>query len=362
MPITLDLLLKLMIKNNASDLHVRGDGPVYLRLDGELTAINSSTMSAKEVEALIEPLLTERHKSIFKENKEVDFSYELKEIGRFRLNYFTQKGKPALAVRHIPFKIPNFADLKLPVDSIKKLLLNERGLILVTGITGSGKSSTLAAMIEYLNQSWQSHIITIEDPVEFTFEDKKSVISQREIGFDTNGFVDALRGAMRQDPDVIMVGEMRDLETTKAAITAAETGHLVFATMHTLNAVQTISRIIDLYPPHQQAQVRMQLSETLRGIISQRLILSSKGGRLPAVEIMINTAHIKKMIAENNMDAVSQAIAKGAYYGMQTFNQSLVNIYRQGLAKLEDVVSAASNPDDVLLAIKGVEQEIEPKK
>lgn len=362
MAITLDLLLRLMIKNNASDLHVRGDGPVYLRLDGELTAINSSVMTSSEVAALAEPLLTERHKSILKENKEVDFSHEVKELGRFRLNYFTQKGRPAIAIRHIPFKIPNFSDLKLPAESIKKLLLNERGLILVTGITGSGKSSTLAAMIEYLNQSWQSHIITIEDPVEFTFEDKKSVISQREIGFDTNGFVDALRGAMRQDPDVIMVGEMRDLETTKAAITAAETGHLVFATMHTLNAVQTISRIIDLYPPHQQTQVRMQLSETLRGIISQRLILSSKGGRLPAVEIMINTPHIKKMIAENNMDAVAQAISKGAYYGMQTFNQSLVNIYKQGMAKLEDVVSAASNPDDVLLAIKGVEQDIDTKK
>ncbi len=362
MNITLDLLLKLMVKNSASDLHVRGDGPVYLRIDGELTAINSSNMTSDEVHALALPLMNERHRAIFEQNKEVDFSYEIKDIGRFRLNYFMHKGKPAMAVRHIPFKIPTLTDLKLPAESIKKLLLNERGLILVTGITGSGKSSTLASMIEHLNQSWKAHIITIEDPIEYTFEDKKSIISQREIGFDTNSFVDALRAAMRQDPDVIMVGEMRDLETTKAAITAAETGHLVFATMHTLNAVQTISRIIDLYPPHQQTQVRMQLSETLRGIISQRLLLSSKGGRLPAVEIMINTAHIKKQIADNNMDAVSQAIAKGAYYGMQTFNQSLVNIYRQGFAKLEDVVSAASNPDDVLLAIKGVEQEIDPKK
>jgi len=362
MAITLDLLLKLMVKNNASDLHVRGDGPVYIRLDGNLTPINSSNMSSKEVDEMIQPILTERHKKIFAENKEVDFSYEINELGRFRLNYFIQKGKPAVAIRLIPFKIPTFKDLKLPEESLKKILLNERGLVLVTGITGSGKSSTLAAMIDYLNENWEAHIITIEDPIEYTFKDKKSVISQREIGFDTNGFVEALRAAMRQDPDVIMVGEMRDLETTKAAITAAETGHLVFATMHTLNAVQTISRIIDLYPPHQQTQIRIQLSETLRGIISQRLLLSSKGGRLPAVEIMMNTPLIKKMIAENNMEAVNQAIAKGAYYGMQTFNQSLIAIYKSGLAKLDDIVSAASNPDDVLLAIKGVEQEIDAKK
>jgi twitching motility protein PilT len=212
-------------------------------------------------------------------------------------------------------------------------------------------------MIEYLNNNWNAHIITIEDPIEFVFTDKKSIISQREIGTDTNSFVDALRVALRQDPDVIMVGEMRDLETTKAAITAAETGHLVMSTMHTLNAVQTISRIIDLYPPHQQTQVRLQLSETLKGIISQRLIPSTKGNRIVAIEIMINTPHIKKLIAENNLDAIQHAIAKGAYYGMQTFNQSLVNIYKNNLATLEDVISAASNPDDVLLAIKGIEQE-----
>jgi len=361
MAITLELLLKLMIQNKASDLHIRGDGPVFLRINGDLTPINSSNMTSSQVNEMILPLLTERHKMIFSQQHEVDFSYEHKDYGRFRFNFFMQKGRPAVAIRNIPFKIPTFEELKLPVDSIKRLLLNERGLILVTGITGSGKSSTLAAMIEYLNMNWEAHIITIEDPVEYVFQDKKSIISQRELGFDTNSFVDALRAAMRQDPDVIMVGEMRDLETTKAAVTAAETGHLVLATMHTLNAVQTISRIIDLYPPHQQTQIRLQLSETLRGIISQRLIISSKGGRLPAVEVMVATPHIKKMIAENNMEAVNQAIAKGAFYGMQTFNQSLVNIYKQGLAKLEDVVSAASNPDDVLLAIKGIEQEIGPK-
>ena len=355
--INIGLLLKIMIQNNASDMHIRSDSPVYLRIHGKLVPIKESTMSASEVDNLIKPIMSERTKKIFAENHEVDFSYEVENLGRFRINYYLQKSKPAIAIRHIPFNIPTLEDLKLPVQPIKKLLFNTRGLILVTGVTGSGKSSTLAAMIEYLNQNYDLHIITIEDPIEFVFKDKKSIISQREVGSDTKTFVDALRVALRQDPDVIMVGEMRDLETTKAAITAAETGHLVLSTMHTINTVQTISRIIDLYPPHQQNQVRLQLSETLRGIISQRLIPCSKGGRIVAVEIMINTPHIRKLIAENNLDAITQAISKGEYYGMQTFNQSLVKIYKSNLATLEDIVQAASNPDDVLLAIKGIEQE-----
>ena len=362
MAITLEVLLKVMVQNKASDIHIRGDSQVYLRIHGNITPINSSNMTQAEVEALVSPLMNERHKRIFAEKHEVDFSYEVKDIGRFRFNVFTHKGKIGVAVRHIPLKIPTFEELRLPIDSIKRLLTNERGLILVTGITGSGKTSTLAAMIEFLNQSMDSHIITIEDPVEFSFTEKRCIISQREIGCDTNTFVDALRAAMRQDPDIILVGEMRDLETTQAAITAAETGHLVFATMHTMNAIQTISRVIDLYPPHQQVQVRMQLSETLKGIVSQRLLPCTKGGRLPAVEIMNTTPHIKKMIAENAIDSIGQAISKGAFYGMQSFNQALVRIHKEGLAKLDDIVKSATNPDDVLLAIKGIEQEIETRK
>ncbi len=360
MAINLNLLLKVMVQNKASDTHIRGDSQVYLRINGVITPINSSNMTQKEVEDMIFPLMNARHKAIFADKHEVDFSFDGGELGRFRFNVFTHKGKIGVAIRHIPLKIPTFEELRLPVDSIKKLLTNERGLILVTGITGSGKTSTLAAMIEHLNQTWDSHIITIEDPIEFSFSEKRCIISQRELGSDTTSFVDALRAAMRQDPDIILVGEMRDLETTQAAITAAETGHLVFATLHTMNAVQTISRIIDLYPPHQQAQVRLQLSESLRGIISQRLLPCTKGGRLPAVEIMVNTAHVKKMIAENTIEAVTQAITKGGFYGMQTFNQSLVKLHKEGMAKLEDILQAATNPDDVLLAIKGIEQEIEP--
>jgi twitching motility protein PilT len=306
--------------------------------------------------------MNQRLKSIFNDRHEVDFSVDGGPLGRFRFNVFIQKNKTCVAIRHIPRNIPTFEELSLPVESIIKLLANERGLILVTGVTGSGKTSTLAAMIEHLNQKVEGHIITIEDPIEFVFTDKKSIISQREVGTDTNTFVHALRAALRQDPDIILVGEMRDLETTQAAVTAAETGHLVFATMHTTNTMQTISRIVDLYPPHQQTQVRIQIAETLKGVISQRLIPCAKGGRIPAVEVMMITPHIKKMIMENNMEAINQAIAKGSFYGMQTFNQSLVKLYKSQIAKLDDVIAAASNPDDVLLAIKGIEQEIETKK
>ena len=361
MAINLNLLLKVMVQNKASDTHIRGDAPVYLRINGLITQIKDSQMSSKEVESMVFPLMNQRLKSIFTEKHEVDFSMDGKELGRFRFNVFVQKEKICVAIRHIPLKIPTFEELRLPADSLKRLLQNERGLILITGITGAGKTSTLASMIEYLNQKNEGHILTIEDPIEFVFQDKKSIISQREVGTDTTSFVDALRAAMRQDPDIILVGEMRDLETTKAAITAAETGHLVFATLHTQNTVQTISRIIDLYPPHQQTQVRTQLSEALKGIISQRLLPGSKGGRIPAVEIMMVSAHIKKMIAENNLDMITQAIGKGSFYGMQSFNQALVNIHKAGLASLEDILASASNPDDVLLAIKGIEQDVESK-
>jgi len=361
MAITLDLLLKVMVQNKASDTHIRSDSPVFLRINGVITPINSSTLNGKEVEDMVFPLMSQRLKSIFNEKHEADFSFDGGEIGRFRFNVFVQKGKLCVAIRHIPLKIPTFEELRLPVESLQKLLTSERGLVLVTGITGSGKTSTLAAMVEYLNQKFEGHIITIEDPIEFVFTEKKCIISQREIGSDTVSFVEALRAALRQDPDVILVGEMRDLETTQAAITAAETGHLVFATLHTVNTVQTLSRIIDIFPPHQQLQVRLQLAETLKGVVSQRLLPCSKGGRIPAVEIMSATPHIKKMLADNNMDGISQAIPKGAFYGMQSFNQSLVKLHKAGLAKLADIVQAASNPDDVLLAIKGIEHEMESK-
>jgi len=228
----------------------------------------------------------------------------------------------------------------------------------VTGITGSGKSSTLSAIINYINESRADHILTVEDPIEFVHKDKKSILSQREIGEDTLDFVEALKMAMRQDPDVILMGEMRDAESVSAAITAAQTGHLVFGTLHTIDAVQTVNRIIDLYPPHQQELMRIQLSESLKAVISQRLLPGVKGGRVPAIEIMIVTAHVKKQIEDNSARGIAEALAKGGFYGMQTFNQSLVKLYKEGLVKEEDVLAAATNPDDVKLAMRGIEQEV----
>ncbi|HAZ08267.1 MAG TPA: type IV pili twitching motility protein PilT, partial [Elusimicrobia bacterium] len=289
-----------------------------------------------------------------------DFSFQAGEVARFRVNAYRQRQKLCLAVRYISTQIPTLQDLHLPVATLKKIADNNRGLVLVTGITGAGKSSTLAAMMDYVNDNRSEHILTIEDPIEFVHKDKKAVVSQREIGEDTQSYADGLKMAMRQDPDIILIGEMRDPETTSAAITAALTGHLVFATLHTIDAIQTISRVVDLYPPHQQQLVRLQLAECLKAIISQRLLASSKGGRLPAVEILINTPHVRKQIEDNKAQEILQALTKGQFYGMQTFNQSLVKFFRDGLATEAEVLAAASSPDDLKLALRGIEQEIKP--
>lgn len=362
MAVELNSLLKAMVQHKASDLHIRSDGPAYLRINGLMNKIGSSSISAAEVAQMAASAMPPRVKKIIEEKRDADFSVEGGELGRFRFNVFMQKNRMCISVRHIPARIPSLEELSLPVSPLQKLALSERGLILVTGITGSGKTSTLAAMLDFINQKMDGHIITIEDPIEFIYADKRSIISQRELGADTMCFVDALRAAMRQDPDVIMVGEMRDLETTQAAITAAETGHLVFGTVHTVNAVQTISRVVDLFPPHQQTQIRLQLAATIKGVISQRLLPCIKGGRIPAVEILAVTAHVKKLIEDNSLVGVSQAIEKGAFYGMQSFNQSLVKLHKDGLVKLEDILATASNPDDVLLAVRGIEQDISAKK
>jgi len=362
MAVDLTVLLKTMVQNKASDLHIRGGGKAYVRLNGVVKPIDGSELTPKESEELALACMNQRQRAMFEQNSEVDFSVDGGESGRFRFNIFRQRQRVNLSIRHIPLKIPTFDELNLPAEPLKKLAAEQRGLVLVTGITGSGKSSTLASMIDHINETQEDHIITIEDPIEFTHRDKHSIVSQREVGIDTNNFLAALRGAMRQDPDVILVGEIRDLETTQAAITAAETGHLVFATVHTINAVQTITRIIDLFPPHQQTQIRLQLADTLKGVVSQRLLPCVKGGRIPAVELLIATPHVKKLIEDNQISGINQAIQKGAYYGMQSFNQALVKLHKAGLVKLEDVLAAASNPDDVMLSIRGIEPEMEIKK
>ena len=351
-------MLQVMINRHASDLHVRAGGPAYLRIDGNLEAVAPDAHPQADVERMLSQVMTDRARKTYAERQECDFSFQVGDVARFRVNAFRRMGKLTLAIRHISMKIPSMEELRLPAATARKIADNQRGLVLVTGVTGSGKSSTLAAMIDYINSTRAAHILTIEDPIEFVHKDKKSILSQREIGEDTYDFHEALKMAMRQDPDVILMGEMRDAESVSAAITAAQTGHLVFGTLHTIDAVQTVTRIIDLYPPHQQALMRIQLADSLRAVLSQRLLPCTQGGRIPAVEIMVVTAHVKKQIEENVSHGIIQAISKGQFYGMQSFNQALVKLYKDGMVKEEDILSAASNPDDVKLAMRGIEQEL----
>ena len=360
MAIGLQELLQAMINKRGSDLHVRAGGPAYIRVDGALEPAAPEALSQADVEGMLNAIITPRARKLFDQKGECDFSFQAGEVARFRVNAFKQRVRLSLAVRFISTKIPTMQDLRLPVATMRKIADNGRGLVLVTGITGSGKSSTLASMVDYVNESRAEHIITLEDPIEFVHKDKKAIISQREIGEDTGNYADSLRMAMRQDPDVILVGEMRDLETTSAAMTAAQTGHLVFGTLHTIDAIQTISRIIDLYPPHQQPIIRIQLAETLKAVISQRLLPCTKGGRVPAIEILVVTAHVRKLIEDNKSNEIMQAVAKGQFYGMQTFNQSLVKLFKDGLVTEADILDAATSPDDVKLALRGIEQEIKP--
>lgn len=351
-------LLQVMINKRGSDLHIRGGGPAYIRVDGELSKVGEEVFSSEDVDAMISKIITPRAKKNYAEKMECDFSFQVGEVARFRVNVFRRMGKVSAAIRYISMKIPTVEELRLPAATVKKIAENQRGLVLVTGVTGSGKSSTLAAIINHINGLRADHILTIEDPIEFVHKDIKSIISQREIGEDTLDFAEALKMAMRQDPDVILMGEMRDAESVSAGITAAQTGHLVFGTLHTIDAVQTVGRIIDLYPPHQQDLMRIQLADCLKAVISQRLLPCLKGGRIPSCEIMIVTPHMKKQIEDNSGQGISEAIAKGQFYGMQSFNQSLVKLYKEGLVAEEDILAAASNPDDVKLAMRGIEQEV----
>ncbi len=357
---TLQELLQTLVNKHGSDLHVRSGGPAYIRVDGDLVVASPEAIPPADVEQMMLQVASPRAKRIFEERGECDFSFQAGDVARFRVNAYKQRQKLCLAIRYIATQIPTLQDLRLPAATMKKIADNSRGLVLVTGITGSGKSSSLAAMIDYINDNRSEHVLTIEDPIEFVHKDKKAIITQREIGEDTQTYAEGLKMAMRQDPDVVMIGEMRDPETTSAAITAALTGHLVFATLHTIDAVQTIARIVDMYPPHQQPLVRIQLAECLRAIISQRLLPSTKGGRVPAVEILINTPHVRKQIEDNKSQEIVQALQKGQFYGMLTFNQSLVKLFKDGLATEAEVLAAASSPDDLKLALRGIEQEIKP--
>ena len=350
-------ILGLAMKAKGSDIHLKAGGPPVVRIDGQLRAMqNAQRLTPDSVRAMAFSLMDERQKKIFDETFEVDLSYGVPGLGRFRVNAFSQRGTICLVLRVIPIAIPSMETLHLPLV-LKKLAMEQRGLILVTGTTGSGKSTTLASMIDYINENRTCNIITVEDPVEYLHKDKKSLISQREVGIDTLTFSRALTSSLRQDPDVILVGEMRDHETIETALTAAETGHLVLSTLHTVDAAETVNRIISVFPPFHQRQVRMQLSAVLKGVVSQRLVPRCDArGRVPAVEVMIGTARIRDCIEdEMKTKQIPDAIAQGfTTYGMQSFDQSLMQLLTKKLISYEEALTQSSNPDDFALKVSGI--------
>ena len=354
MAVGLQSLLRTVIDNKATGLHIRGNSNAYVRLYGQMKPIEDSFISNEDAKKMALSCMGNRERKIFEQYNSVDFALDAKSYGRFRFNVFRQMGKICMAIRHIPYKIPSFEDLNLPGDILRQIADARRGLILVTGMTGSGKSSTLAAMIDYINKNRANHILTIEDPVEFIHTESRSIVSQLELGVDTPSYTSALRAAMRQDPDVILIGELRDPEVMKAAIGAAETGQLVLGTMHTLNVTQTLARLVDAFPVDQQEQIRLQLSELVRGIICQRLLPTIKPGMRPALEVLVATPQVRKLILENKPNDLLKVMQQGDFYGMNTFDQALAKLYKEGHIDMETAQSAATSPDAIMLAIRGV--------
>jgi twitching motility protein PilT len=354
----IDDLLKKAVNLKASDMHLKAGNPPIVRINGALTILQDGLkMSPEDIQGIASNVMNEAQMEQFDKNREFDMAYSVSGLGRFRCNVYHQRGTIGIVFRIIPPEILELEELMMPVVT-KKISLEPRGLILVTGTTGSGKTTTLASMIDYINSNRAVNVITIEDPIEFLHRDKKSIISQREIGMDATTFAKSLRAALRQDPDVILVGEMRDFETIKTALDAAETGHLVVSTLHTTDTVETINRIISVFPPYQHSQVRAQLASVLKAIISMRLIPRADGkGRVPAVEILINTATIRNCIEDpDKTKNIHDYIAEGvSQYGMQTFDQSLMGLYKRKLITYADAISIATNPDDFALKVKGVQ-------
>jgi len=353
----LNQILVEALSQEASDIHIKAGAPPIFRINGALKAWNKmKPFDLNDVSKVAFDLMNDWQKERFIKNREVDMGYEVYGLGRFRVNVFQQRGKMRIALRIVPYQIKNLEELHLP-PVLKDISLEQRGLILVTGTTGSGKSTTLASMIDIINSDRNCHIITIEDPIEFVHEDKKSIVDQREVGLDTGTFSSALRVALRQDPDVILVGEMRDFETIETALTAAETGHLVLSTLHTLNATETVTRIISVFPPYHQKQVRLQLAGVLKGVVSQRLVPKADGmGRVPAVEVLVSTARVRECIIEKDKTTeINDAIARGyTTYGMQSFDQSLMFLLNESLITYEEALKHCSNPDDFSLRVKGI--------
>lgn len=350
-------LLKVAVERKASDLHVKVGSPPILRIDDKLVPlVEMPRLGQDAVVTMAASVMNAKQREKFKERCEIDLAYSVPGLGRFRANVFQQRGTVGLVLRVIPIKIQSINELNLP-PVLEKIAMEPRGLVLVTGTTGSGKSSTLAAMIDHINSNRSGHVLTIEDPIEFLHRDKKCLVNQREVGVDTPSFSEALRSALRQDPDIILVGEMRDYETISTAILAAETGHLVMSTLHTLDATETVNRVISVFPPYQQKQIRLQLGAVLKGIIAQRLIPRADGkGRVPAVEVCIATGTVRECIVDPDKtrklnDVIAASVSQ---YGMQTFDQSLMLLYTRGLITHEEALHWCSNPDDFALRVRGV--------
>jgi twitching motility protein PilT len=353
----LERVLSAARQLGASDVHLKAGLPPIFRIKGELRTVRDvPALTRESIAQFAVHMMTDRQRVEFESTMDVDLAYATPDGVRYRVNLFQQRGQVGMVMRLIPPDVPPFEKLNLP-EAVLKLADNERGLVLVTGITGSGKSTTLAALVDYINQRQAYHIVTIEDPIEYTFRDKRSVVNQREVGFDTKSFSKALRAALRQDPDVILVGEMRDIETTEIAMTSAETGHLVLSTLHTVDATETINRIIGQFPTHQQPQARLTLAAILRGVVSQRLVPRADGkGMVPALELLVTTERVREMIEDpQRTREIKDAIAQGAHpYGMMTFDQSLAKLVQAKLVTYEEAVRSSTSPSDFALLFRGV--------
>ena len=337
-------LLAFGVEQDASDCHLSSGEPPMLRIHGDLKKLDHPTLTKEEVHAMVYDIMNDAQRKTFEEHHEIDFSFELGEIARFRVNVFMQRKGEGAVFRTIPTKILTLDQLGMP-PIMKELCEREKGLILLTGPTGSGKSTTLAAMIDYLNNSYEGHVITIEDPIEFVHESKKCLVNQRELGSHTHSFANALRSALREDPDVILVGEMRDLETIQLALTAAETGHLVLSTIHTSSAPDTVNRVIDVFPPGQQAQIRTQFAESIEAVITQTLVKKKAGGRVPAVEIMTGTTAIRNLIRENKIHQIPGTMQVSQKDGMQTMDMALTDLVNRGIVTKEEAQSKSMTPN-----------------
>jgi twitching motility protein PilT len=357
-------VLRHAVAAGASDVHLKVGQPPMLRLDGELTAADEfGPLGDAELEAALDRITasTPRRRDVFVESGDLDIAYSAPDLPRFRVNGFRQRGAISFALRVIPNEIPGFADLHLP-PGVARLAQEQRGLVLVTGATGSGKTTTLAAMLDEINRTRRQHIVTIEDPIEVLHPDRSCIVSQREVGLDTESFGQALRRVLRQDPDVILIGELRDAETAQTALQAAESGHLVFSTLHTLDAAETIGRMVEFFAPEKQPQVVSILAGVLRGVVSQRLLPRIGGGRTPAVEVMVSNARIAELIRERRADEITDAIDDGEYFDMQTFSKALIQLVLDGLVDRETAANAATNRHDFEIALDRAEKLVLTKK